>query len=92
MNHTELRKRLRAVLAGSKCLPPASVHDALSARVAEAVGFEIGLLAGSVVATTTDYGGSFVSSVWRDNVVATQFHPEKSQKIGLQLLSNFAAL
>ena len=44
----------------------------------------------SVVATTTDYGRSFVSSVWRDNVVATQFHPEKSQTVGLQILKNFA--
>ena len=46
----------------------------------------------SVVATTTDYGGPFVSSIWRDNIVATQFHPEKSQKVGLQILSNFAAM
>jgi glutamine amidotransferase len=46
----------------------------------------------SVIATTTDYGGPFVSSIWRDNVFATQFHPEKSQKVGLQILSNFAAL
>ena len=46
----------------------------------------------SVVATTTDYGRPFVSSVWRDNVVATQFHPEKSQKVGLQILSNFASM
>lgn len=46
----------------------------------------------SVIATTTDYGGPFVSSIWRDNIVATQFHPEKSQKVGLQILSNFAAL
>ncbi len=46
----------------------------------------------AVVATTTDYGRPFVSSIWRDNVVATQFHPEKSQKVGLQILSNFAAL
>jgi glutamine amidotransferase len=46
----------------------------------------------SVVATTTDYGGDFVSSIWRDNVLATQFHPEKSQKIGLQILANFAGL
>jgi glutamine amidotransferase len=46
----------------------------------------------SVVATTTDYGGPFVSSIWRDNVFATQFHPEKSQKVGLQILANFAAL
>ena len=46
----------------------------------------------SVVATTTDYGRPFVSSVWRDNVMATQFHPEKSQKVGLQILANFAAM
>jgi glutamine amidotransferase len=46
----------------------------------------------SIVATTTDYGRPFVSSVWRDNVVATQFHPEKSQKVGLQILANFAAM
>src|SRR3990172_3322997 len=37
MNHTEQRKKLRTVLAGSKCLAPASVYDPLSARVAEAV-------------------------------------------------------
>jgi glutamine amidotransferase len=42
-----------------------------------------------IVATRTDYGETFASSVWRDNVFATQFHPEKSQKIGLQLLNNF---
>ena len=45
-----------------------------------------------VIATTTDYGGPFVSSIWRDNVFATQFHPEKSQKVGLQILANFAAI
>ena len=46
----------------------------------------------SIVATQTDYGVTFVSSVWRDNVFATQFHPEKSQRVGLQILSNFVAL
>lgn len=45
-----------------------------------------------VIATTTDYGIEFCSSVWKDNVVATQFHPEKSQAIGLQILKNFAEL
>lgn len=45
-----------------------------------------------VIATTTDYGRPFVSSIWRDNVVATQFHPEKSQKVGLQILANFAGM
>lgn len=53
MNHTEQRNKLRTLLAGSKCLSPASVFDPLSARVAEAVGFEIGMLAGSVASNTT---------------------------------------
>ncbi|HET9963274.1 MAG TPA: imidazole glycerol phosphate synthase subunit HisH [Nitrospiraceae bacterium] len=44
-----------------------------------------------VVASVTDYGGQFVSAIWRDNVVACQFHPEKSQTIGLQVIKNFAA-
>lgn len=43
----------------------------------------------SVVLTTTDYGVEFVSSVWKDNIVATQFHPEKSQRAGLKVLENF---
>ena len=46
----------------------------------------------NVIATTTDYGRPFVSSVWRDNVMATQFHPEKSQRVGLKILANFAGL
>ena len=53
MNHSEQRKRLRAILAGARCLSPASVFDPLSARVAEAAGYEIGMLAGSVASNTT---------------------------------------
>ncbi len=45
-----------------------------------------------VVATETDYGGPFTSMIWRDNVYATQFHPEKSQATGLRMLKNFAEL
>lgn len=44
----------------------------------------------NVIATTTDYGFEFCSSVWKDNIVATQFHPEKSQDVGLRILKNFA--
>ena len=42
-----------------------------------------------IAASYTDYGGPFVSSIWRDNVVACQFHPEKSQAVGLQVIKNF---
>ena len=44
------------------------------------------------MATRTEYGVDFASAVWLDNVFATQFHPEKSQKVGLQLLTNFVNL
>ncbi len=46
----------------------------------------------SVVAATSDYGIDFVSMIARGNMFATQFHPEKSQKVGLRLLKNFAEL
>lgn len=44
----------------------------------------------SVTLTTTEYGLEFTSAVAFDNVTACQFHPEKSQKIGLRLLENFS--
>ena len=46
----------------------------------------------TIIATRTAYGETFASAVWRDNVFATQFHPEKSQKVGLKLLKNFVGL
>ena len=46
----------------------------------------------SVIATETDYGGPFCSMIWRGNLFATQFHPEKSQSDGLRILRNFAEL
>jgi glutamine amidotransferase len=42
-----------------------------------------------VVATTTTYGMEFCSAIWKDNIIATQFHPEKSQEKGLRILKNF---
>jgi glutamine amidotransferase len=44
----------------------------------------------SVVAATTDYGSPFCSMIWRDNLFASQFHPEKSQSKGLEVFRNFA--
>lgn len=40
----------------------------------------------------TDYGHRFASAIYRDNVMGTQFHPEKSHKFGMQLLNNFGEL
>ncbi|HYC47358.1 MAG TPA: isocitrate lyase/phosphoenolpyruvate mutase family protein [Burkholderiales bacterium] len=53
MNYTQRRERLRKILSGTECRSPASVYDALSARAAESVGYELGMLAGSVASNTT---------------------------------------
>jgi glutamine amidotransferase len=42
------------------------------------------------ISTFTTYDKRFVSSIWKENIFATQFHPEKSQKKGLKILENFA--
>jgi glutamine amidotransferase len=46
----------------------------------------------SLIATETDYPTPFASSIWHENVFATQFHPEKSQKVGLAMLRRFAGI
>ena len=46
----------------------------------------------SWIAGTTEYGRKFCSAVWKGNVFATQFHPEKSQAAGLRLIKNFIKL
>ena len=46
----------------------------------------------SLITTTTDYGGDFVSSISEGNLFACQFHPEKSQALGIKVLENFARL
>jgi glutamine amidotransferase len=45
-----------------------------------------------VIATTTPYGIDFVSSIWKDNILAVQFHPEKSQQVGLSILKRFGEM
>ena len=42
--------------------------------------------------TTTEYGLEFASSIWKDNIFACQFHPEKSQERGLKLLKRFTEM
>lgn len=48
MHWTDRRERYRALIAGKGCIHPGSVHDAISARIAEELGFEIGMFAGSI--------------------------------------------
>ncbi len=52
MNLTERRERYRAILDGDECLHPASVYDAISARLAEDLGFEVMMFAGSIASAT----------------------------------------
>src|SRR5262245_21176021 len=49
---SERRKKFRAVIGGSQCVRPASVHDPISARIAADLGFETGMFAGSVASLT----------------------------------------
>ena len=53
LSPTEQRQRMRAILNGTKCLSPASVYDGLSARIAQDVGYTLGILAGSVSSNST---------------------------------------
>ena len=69
MDWTERRTRFRALIEGGKCVHPGSVYDAMSARIAEDLGFEIGMFAGStaslavlgapdhIVLTLTEFAG-----------------------------------
>src|SRR3954462_14515094 len=48
MNWTERRERFRAILSGTRCVHTGSVYDAISARIAEDLGFEVGIFSGSI--------------------------------------------
>ena len=52
MHWTDRRERFRAVLQGDQCVHPGSVFDPISARIAEELGFEIGMFAGSIASFT----------------------------------------
>src|SRR6266851_3425565 len=52
MNLSQRRERFRVILAGGRCIHPASVYDPISARIAEDLGYEAGMLAGSVASLT----------------------------------------
>lgn len=46
----------------------------------------------NIVAAATDYGIDLAAMIWKENIYATQFHPEKSQKLGIKMLENFVKL
>ncbi len=46
----------------------------------------------SIISGTTEYGLDFTSMIWKDNIYAVQFHPEKSQTAGLKILENFGKI
>ena len=52
MNSTQRREQFRAILAGDRCVHPASVFDPISARIAEDLGFEVAFIAGSIASAT----------------------------------------
>src|ERR1700747_894868 len=52
MHWTNRRERFRAVLSGNRCVHPGSVFDPISARIAEELGFEVGMFAGSIASFT----------------------------------------
>ena len=52
MHWTDRRKRFRAILTGERCVHPGSVFDPISARIAEDLGFEVGMFAGSIASLT----------------------------------------
>ena len=70
---------------------PAPIFDGIpeNAYFYFAHSFYIEPLGDAAVATITDYGVRFVSGIWHDNMFGVQFHPEKSQTHGLQVLKNF---
>ena len=101
MDHSPILAQARAdirtqlgieIVAKSAFLPTIDAnagYNARDAQLIESFGPTVVPLDQSWIAATTDYGRPFVSVVARDNVMATQFHPEKSQSCGMQLLKNF---
>ncbi len=75
-----------------KCRPPAFDGVTEGSNVYFVHSYYVKPDDSGVIATTTDYCFEFCSSIWQDNIIATQFHPEKSQETGLRILKNFAEI
>ena len=79
MNLTKRRENYRSILEGDKCVYPGSVYDPISARIAEDLGFEVGMFAGSIasatvlgapdiiVLTMTEFAQQIHSLTWQGN-------------------------
>ena len=65
----------------------ADIREGAHAYFVHSYGFECTAAANRLA--TADYGGSVTAAIGRDNMVGTQFHPEKSQSVGLRLIANF---
>lgn len=76
---------------GYKARQPSRIFDGLSGeeKLYFVHSFHVVCDESKAVLTTTDYGSEFVSSIQKGNIVATQFHPEKSGQTGLKILENF---
>jgi glutamine amidotransferase len=72
-----------------KMRPPALIDVPENSHVYFVHSFHVVPEDKAVIATTTPYGIDFVSSIWKDNILAVQFHPEKSQALGLSILKRF---
>lgn len=90
----EPRGGLQVPHMGWNEIQPAQPHDVLSgldnlSHVYFVHSYAFNSSSDTTIAATTEYGQTITAAVARDNLFGTQFHPEKSQKAGLQLLANF---
>ena len=74
MHWTERRERFRAILSGNRCVHPASVYDAISARIAEDLGFEVGMFSGSIGSMSV-LGAPQYQAAGSDERAAPAAHP-----------------
>ncbi len=80
-NELDLRAERHPVLAGLKNGAPPHAYFVH--------GFHLAARDRATILATTSYGGEVAAVVGRDNMIGTQFHPEKSQRVGLRLIANF---